>query len=93
MKKLTLLCVTLCLAFALRASAADFTEKWVYISTNLAVDENVTNTIALLRQAKRDGCTHVLLADSKFGFLARCSRSTSGTPASCATPPKRSVLR
>lgn len=39
---------------------------WVYLSTNMLVDENVTKDLALLRRAA-DACyTAVVLTDSKF---------------------------
>lgn len=44
-------------------------EKWVYLSQNLLVDENVAKVEALFARAGKAGYTHVLLADSKFSRL------------------------
>ncbi len=52
------------------ARALDYPEKWVYLATNLAVDDNVTKTIDLLRKAKRTA--------------ARTCSSTTTSSASCA---------
>ena len=45
-------------------------ERWFYVSQNLWVDQNVTNLVALMRQAAQDEYTHLLLNDSKFCHLA-----------------------
>ena len=42
------------------------THRWVYLSTNLLVDENVENAIAILRRASEAGYSGAVLTDSKF---------------------------
>lgn len=59
----------LILAIAAAAGAVDIKERWVYVSSNLLVDKNVDDVTAIMAQAKAAGCTHVLLADYKSGFL------------------------
>lgn len=49
--------------------AVDYQEKWVYHSTNLLTDKNIDDTIALMKDARASGCTHMLLDDWKFGHL------------------------
>ena len=44
-------------------------ERWVYCSQNLSVDQNIDELEALFHRAARAGYTHVLLADSKFARL------------------------
>ncbi len=39
---------------------------WLYIQTNLLVEENLENNLALIDRAAKAGYTGVLLADSKF---------------------------
>ena len=51
-----------------------FTERWVYLSTNLLVEKNVDDGIALMERARKAGYTHVALADSKFGRLPSLDR-------------------
>ena len=46
-------------------------DKWVYVSTNLLVEKNIDQLIALMERAKKAGYTGVLLADYKFPFLDR----------------------
>lgn len=41
-------------------------ELWLYYSTNLLVDDNVTQLESTWRSAAKAGYTHMLLADSKF---------------------------
>jgi hypothetical protein len=43
--------------------------RWVYVSYNLLVDENVTKVQALLERARAAGYNGVLLADYKFQLL------------------------
>jgi hypothetical protein len=40
--------------------------RWIYLSTNLLVGENVERDLALLRRAANAGYTGVVLTDSKF---------------------------
>jgi len=63
------------LLVSLYAAGAEFPERWVYISTNLATDAAVSDTISIMRQAKAAGCTHVLLSDYKFGILSEMQPS------------------
>lgn len=40
--------------------------RWVYVSVNLLVDKNVTDTVALFERAAKAGYNGIVLADSKF---------------------------
>lgn len=51
--------------FALPANA-DEPQLWLYLPTNLLVNENVDRGITLLERAAKAGYTNVLVADSKF---------------------------
>ncbi|MBX7131615.1 MAG: hypothetical protein K1X67_02940 [Fimbriimonadaceae bacterium] len=44
----------------------DFTKRWIYLSTNLLVDKNVDDGLALIARARKAGYNGVLLSDSKF---------------------------
>lgn len=44
-------------------------EKWIYLATNLQVDDNVGKVEKLLERGSASGYTHVLLADSKLARL------------------------
>ena len=46
--------------------AAPPAKRWIYLATNLLVDKNVNDGLALLARAKKAGYNGVLLADSKF---------------------------
>jgi hypothetical protein len=50
-------------------SRAEAMERWIYCAQNLWVDQNITNTIALMERGAAAGYTHVLITDSKFGHL------------------------
>ncbi len=45
-------------------------KRWVYVATNLLVDENVDELDALMTRAAKDGFNGIALNDSKFGRLA-----------------------
>jgi hypothetical protein len=47
-----------------RAAALEY--RWVYLSTNLLVDKNVEDALAILRRAADAGYNGVVLTDSKF---------------------------
>ncbi len=53
-----------------RAAAPSRPWLWVYVSTNLQVDERADHLVALMERAKKAGYNGVLLADYKFGNLA-----------------------
>lgn len=53
------------LALAMAFSTAK-PQMWVYLATNLLVDQNVERDIALLKRAKAAGYTGFLVTDSKF---------------------------
>lgn len=53
------------LAFPARLGAGEL-RLWLYIQTNLLVEENVEDKIALVDRAAKAGYTGVLLADTKF---------------------------
>jgi hypothetical protein len=48
-----------------------FRERWVYCSTNLLVDRNVEQVLALIERAAKSGYTGMMLADYKFQILDR----------------------
>jgi hypothetical protein len=50
------------------ASAADkeLAHRWVYLATNLLVDKNVEEAVALLERSAKAGYNGVVLTDSKF---------------------------
>jgi hypothetical protein len=48
-----------------------FRDRWVYVSTNLLVDDNVGSTEALIQRAAKSGYTGIMLADYKFQILDR----------------------
>jgi hypothetical protein len=53
-----------------RAAKPDWQWLWVYVSTNLQVNERADDLVALMERAKKAGYNGVLLADYKFGNLA-----------------------
>jgi hypothetical protein len=66
-------------------------EKWVYVATNLQVDENVGKMEKLMERASKAGYTHLLLADSKLVRLGtlgdiypRYARNTEAVKAAAA---------
>ena len=63
-----LLSLILCVALSTSASAQTL-ERWIYVSSNLLVPEQVERLEKLMREAAPLGYTHVLLADSKFSRL------------------------
>ncbi len=52
------------------ARAAEMSERWVYVSTNLAYDNSVEALISMMREAKPAGVTHIQLNDYQTGYLA-----------------------
>jgi len=54
--------------------AMEFEHRWVYVSRNLYVDDNVDAVIALMSRAKKAGYTGMVLSDSKFGRLPQMDR-------------------
>ena len=67
---LALLCVAV---FSARVTAADFPEKWVYLGSNVADQRGLDNTLAVMKEAKALGCTHIQLND---GGMAGAGRAT-----------------
>jgi hypothetical protein len=65
-----LTCAALVAGLATRASA-ELPLRWLYLSTNLQVNENVPKAEALLRRAAKAGYDGVLLADYKLNILDR----------------------
>ena len=51
---------------ALESHAAPLEHRWVYLATNLLVDKNVEDALALLDRAAKAGYNGVVLTDSKF---------------------------
>ncbi len=56
------------LALAL-SGTAQAKERWVYVQSNLQLDAQADQLIALMQRARRCGYTHFLLRDSKFARL------------------------
>ena len=48
------------------ATAAELQNRWVYLATNLLVDKNVDESIALADRAAKAGYNGIVLTDSKF---------------------------
>lgn len=53
-------------AAAAQSRAAPLEHRWVYLATNLLVDKNVEDAIAILDRAAKAGYNGVALTDSKF---------------------------
>lgn len=51
---------------AMPSTAAPLEHRWVYLPTNMLVDKNIDEGIALLQRAAKAGYTGVVLSDSKF---------------------------
>ena len=65
----SVLCLILLAAVAGEFQAAErpqLEHRWIYLSTNLLVEENVEKDMALLRRAAEAGYTGVVLTDAKF---------------------------
>ncbi|HET6406630.1 MAG TPA: hypothetical protein VFG14_02025 [Chthoniobacteraceae bacterium] len=62
------LLAAICAAFFLTLPARSI-EKWLYVATNLQVDENVGKLESLMERAAKAGYTHLLFADSKLARL------------------------
>lgn len=56
------------------AGAVELKHRWVYVSTNLLVDEKVDEVVALMERARRAGYTGMVLSDWKFGKLPQMDR-------------------
>lgn len=59
----------ICLFTPVRPSGGELTHRWVYLSTNLQVTENVGKAEAILRRAKAAGYNGVVLSDYKLSIL------------------------
>lgn len=59
------------LAAFLVHSAAQFPNRWFYMQTNLAVEENALNVIHTMDRAKEAGYNGMVITDSKFSILDR----------------------
>jgi hypothetical protein len=75
----------------LLAAPAQALERWVYVATNLQVDENVGKLEKLMERASKSGYTHLLLGDSKLARLGtlgdifpRYARNTEAVKAAAA---------
>lgn len=67
---------TLAVAAILPASGVargdvDVQHRWIYVGTNLQVDKNADDLVALMERAKKAGYNGVMLADYKFNILDR----------------------
>ncbi len=60
----SLLAVCLILGAAHCASAAQFEQKWIFLTSNLRTADGVDRTLYLLEKSAAAGCTHALLTDS-----------------------------
>lgn len=48
------------------ANKGQFPNRFVYIQTNLLVDQNIDRVLSIIAQAKHDGYNGIVIADSKF---------------------------
>jgi hypothetical protein len=48
------------------AAKLDLAHRWVYLSTNMLVDQNVQDCVKLMERAAKAGYTGIVLTDSKF---------------------------
>lgn len=53
------------------ADVPPYGERWVYVATNLLVDENVPKVLDLMERASKAGYTAIQLNDYKLSFLER----------------------
>ena len=53
-------------ACAVESHTAPLEHRWIYLATNLLVDKNVDDALALLDRAAKAGYNGVVLTDSKF---------------------------
>jgi hypothetical protein len=81
----------LCAITLILTTPARALEKWVYVATNLQVDDNVGKLEKLMERGSKAGYTHLLLADSKLARLGtlddiypRYSRNTEAVKAAAA---------
>ena len=58
--------VSALLAFAIHAGEGAYVERWNSVSGNFGTDEGLDKFIALLKQSKEAGCTHVLTGDGRW---------------------------
>jgi hypothetical protein len=69
MNRLILSCVV-CLStlapLQAQEAAPKLAHRWVYVATNMLVDKNVADTIALFERAAKAGYNGIVLTDSKF---------------------------
>jgi hypothetical protein len=63
------LILPICALASFLTAPAQALEKWLYVATNLQVDENVGKLEKLMERASKAGYTHLLLADSKLARL------------------------
>jgi hypothetical protein len=74
MRRAAAVAVSLLAAVTLAAHAGEKGQerfhRWIYVSTNLLVDRNADDAIALVRRAAKAGYDRALVTDSKFGRLA-----------------------
>jgi hypothetical protein len=62
--------LSLVAALALSLQQPQLKYRWVYVMSNLQVEENVTKVIDLMKRAKGDGYNGIVIADSKMQRLA-----------------------
>src|SRR5437660_10977724 len=69
--RIRLILLITCAAFGLAANATDLklAQRWVYCPTNLLVDKNADEVIALINRAAKAGYNGMLLSDSKSSRL------------------------
>jgi hypothetical protein len=62
MKRLcgTLFVGALALVWAVSARAADFPQRWLFYNADLSKPEQVDSAVAMMKEAKGAGCTHIL---------------------------------
>jgi hypothetical protein len=71
MMRYSIISIAVLLLLAAPAAAEPLKHRWLYLMTNLQVNENVPPAEALLRRAAKAGYNAVVLADYKFNILDR----------------------
>ena len=59
----------------IHSNAEQFSVRWFYVQTNLAVVANVDSLISVMERAKKAGYNGMVITDSKFSFLNNVQKS------------------
>jgi hypothetical protein len=68
---LILIVVGTVMSYGMGGQGKELEHRWLYLSTNLLVEENVDEAVEILARAAKSGYNGVLLADYKFNILDR----------------------